>query len=51
MPEEIGNGTLHQEEAVTYCSNNITAMQWNNKRDGLVLTTIHFIDFVETRKM
>lgn len=51
MPKELGKDKLKIGEAVTYTSNNITAIKWKDKRDVCVLTTKHSLEFSETGKV
>jgi hypothetical protein len=41
---------VQKGEAVAYCSNSVTAIKLQDKRDVSLLTTIHSMDFQETRK-
>jgi hypothetical protein len=49
MPRELEKETLHKG-GVAYCSNDVTATTWKDKRYISLLTT-HSLDSVETRKM
>lgn len=50
MPPELKSYKLQKGEAVIFCTKEIAAIKWKDKKDVVILTTMHDLNFGETGK-
>ncbi|XP_014486867.1 PREDICTED: piggyBac transposable element-derived protein 4-like isoform X2 [Dinoponera quadriceps] len=50
MPRELKLLQLEKGEAVVFSTTDMAAIKWKDKKDVVLLTTMHNLDFVETEK-
>lgn len=50
MPRELKVHQLQRGEAVVYSTRDMAAIKWKDKKDVVLLTTMHSLEFAETEK-
>ncbi|KAI4476158.1 hypothetical protein M0804_013821 [Polistes exclamans] len=50
MPRELKSHVLQQGEAIIFTTKEMAAIKWKNKKDFVMLTTMHDLSFVEAGK-
>ena len=50
MPRELKVHQLQRGEAVVYSTRNMAVIKWKDKKDVVLLTTMHSLEFAETEK-
>lgn len=51
MPRDLKSVQLKKGEAVSFATKNILAIKWKDKKDVIILTTMHKLEFAETEKV
>lgn len=51
MPQELKSQQLQKGEAVVFSTRDMAAIKWKDKKDVVLLTTMHGLDFAETGKI
>ena len=50
MPQELKAHQLQKGEAVVYSTRDMAAIKWKDKKNVVLLTTMHSLEFAETGK-